>query len=130
MGEIATGLGVLGFWLFIGALIVMAIWSDSKRKESQQETLRRVVESGQDVDLEVIDRMIGRSDIAQQARGLKAAGLITTATAVGLLVFGVVLGTFDTTAMVTLGGVAAMIACIGAGLLFASRSMGRRVDDR
>ena len=80
MGEVATGLGVLGFWLFIAAIIVSAIWSDSKRKESEQETLRRVVESGKDIDLEVIDRMIGKSDAAKQSRDLNVGGLIVCAT--------------------------------------------------
>lgn len=126
MGEVATGLGVLGFWLFIAAIIVTAIWSDSKRRESQQETLRRVVESGQDIELEVIDRLIGKSDVEKQARDLKVAGLITTAVGVGMLFFGVFLGTFDTKAMMAMIGVAAMLACIGGGLLLAARLVGRR----
>ena len=126
MGEVATGLGVLGFWLFIAAIIVTAIWSDSKRKESQQETLRRVVASGQDIDLEVIDRLIGKSDAAKQARDLKVAGLITVSVGVGMLVFGGFLGTFDTTAMMAMIGVSALIACIGGGLLLAAKLVGRR----
>ena len=129
MGEVATGLGVLGFWLFVAAIIVMAIWSDSKRKESQQETLRRVVESGQNIDLEVIDRMIGKSDATKQARDLKVSGLIVTSVGVGMLAFGLFLGTFDADAMMALIGVAAMIACIGGGLLFAARMIGRRYGD-
>ena len=126
MGEVATGLGMLGFWLFIAAIVVAGIWSDSKRKESQQETLRRVVESGQDVDIEVIDRLIGRSDAAKQARDLKVAGLITGAAGVGLAVFGLFLGTFDDNAMMALIGVGAMIVLVGGGLLLAARLVGRR----
>ena len=42
----AVGLGALGFWLFLAAVVVAGIWFDAKKRESQQETLRRVVESG------------------------------------------------------------------------------------
>ncbi|XOV89671.1 MAG: DUF6249 domain-containing protein [Pseudomonadota bacterium] len=130
MGEIATGLGVLGFWLFIAAIIVTAIWSESKRKESQQETLRRVVESGQTIDPEVFDRMLGKSDAAKQASDLKVAGLITSSVGVGFLVFGLFLGTFDWKSMFAMIGVSAMIGCIGGGLLLAARLVGRRTAER
>lgn len=126
MGEVATGLGALGFWLFIAAIIVAGIWNDIRRKESQQETLRRIVESGQNVDPEVIDRLIGKSDATKMARDLQVAGLITLSTGVGLGVFGLFLGSFDTKAMTAMIGVGAMLMCIGAGLLFASRLVARR----
>ncbi len=126
MGEVATGLGVLGFWLFIAAIIVTAIWSDAKRKESQQETLRRVVESGQNIDLEVIDRMIGKSDAAKQSRDLNVGGLITFSTGVGMVAFGLFLGSFDDSAMIVMIGIAALLGCIGGGMLLASRLLGRQ----
>ena len=69
MGEIATGLGVLGFWLFIAAIIVMAIWSDSKRKESHQETLRR---------LYVLTRESGPQPSGQDHRGPQLAPVRAT----------------------------------------------------
>lgn len=130
MGEIATGLGVLGFWLFVAAIIVAAIWSDSKRKETQQETLRRVVESGQNIDPEVFDRMLGKSDAAKQASDLRVAGLITSSAGVGMLVFALFLGTFDSRSMFAMFGVSALIGCIGVGLLLAARLVGRRSAER
>ena len=43
----AAGLGALGFWLFLAAVVVAGIWFDARKRESDQETLRRIVESGQ-----------------------------------------------------------------------------------
>ena len=130
MSGVAAGLGALGFWLFIAAIIVAGIWNDTRRKESQQETLRRIVESGQDIDPEVIDRLIGKSDATKTARDLQVAGLITLSTGVGLGIFGVFIGMIDAGARFAMFGVSLMIMCIGGGLLIASRLVGRRYADQ
>ena len=130
MSGLAAGLGALGFWLFIAAIIVAGIWNDTKRKESQQETLRRIVESGEDIDPEVIDRLIGKSDAVKTARDLQVAGLITLSTGVGLGIFGVFIGMIDAGARYAMFGVSLMVMCIGAGLLIASRQVGRRYADQ
>ena len=76
MNGAAAGLGALGFWIFIAAVVVAGIWYDARRKESQQETLRRVVESGREIDPAVIDRVIGTTDAAEVARNLRIGAYI------------------------------------------------------
>ena len=44
--EVLHSLGALGFWIFIAAVVVAGIWGDTRKREIQQETLRRIVESG------------------------------------------------------------------------------------
>ncbi len=75
--DAAAGLAALGFWLFLAAVVVAGIWFDARKRESQQETLRRVVESGQQVDMAVIDRMLATSGGSERPdRDLKVAGII------------------------------------------------------
>ncbi|MDJ0758975.1 MAG: DUF6249 domain-containing protein [Woeseiaceae bacterium] len=119
--ETAAAFGAAGFWLFLIAIVVAGIWYDARKKESQQETLRRVVESGRDIDLEVIDRLLGVSDSKQLARDLKLSVYVVVGAAFGLLALGLILGAIAAEARVALMGVSALVAFIGAGLWFAAK---------
>ncbi len=123
--DAAAGLGALGFWLFIAAIVVAGIWYDARRKESQQETLRRVVESGRDIDVAVVDRLLGASDSWELARDLRLSVYVIVGVAVGLLALGLILGVINPEARVALMGVSALVAFIGVGLWFAAKFVER-----
>ncbi len=123
--DAAAGLGALGFWLFIAAIVVAGIWYDARRKESQQETLRRIVESGRDIDQELIDRLLGTTDSKELARDLKLSVYVVVGVAFGLLALGLVLGAINAEARVALTGVSALVAFIGAGLWAAAKYVDR-----
>ena len=122
----AAGLGARGFWLFIAVVVASGIWYDAKRKEMQQETLRRIVESGRDIDPGVIDRVVGTSDAKDLERDLRIGALIVLAVAPGLFVFSLFLGLISPEARVAIMGVSALVAFVGGGLLLASRLVERR----
>lgn len=126
----AAGLGALGFWLFIATVVAGGIWYDAKRKETQQETLRRIVESGRDIDPAVIDRVIGVSDTKQLERDLKIGAYIVMAVAPGLFIFSLFLGMISPEARAALMGVSVLAASVGAGLFLASRLVERRYADQ
>jgi hypothetical protein len=120
--EAAAGLAGLGFWLFLAAVVVARIWFDARKRESQQETLRRVVESGQHLDVAVIDRMLGASGGNQRPdRDLKVAGIITMFVAPGLSVLGWFLGRFNDKAFEVMIGVSFLVLIIGIGLYVAGK---------
>ncbi|MDJ0916478.1 MAG: DUF6249 domain-containing protein [Woeseiaceae bacterium] len=126
--DAAAGLGALGFWIFVAAIVVAGIWYDARQKETQQETLRRVVESGRDIDQEVIDRVLGVSDSKELARDLKLSFYIILGAAAGLLALGLFLGAINADARVALMGVSALVASIGAGLWVAAKFVERGAD--
>lgn len=128
--DAATGLAALGFWLFIAIVVGGGIWYDAKRKEMQQETLRRIVESGRDIDPAVIDRVVGTSDAKELERDLKVGAYIVLAVAPGLLALGFFLGMIAPEARMALTGVSVLVAFVGAGLLLASRLVERRYADQ
>ena len=126
----AAGLGALGFWLFIAVVVGGGIWYDAKRKEIQQETLRRIVESGKHIDPAVIDRVVGTSDAKELERDLKIGALIVLAAAPGLFVFSLFLGMISPEARMAVMGASGLVAFIGGGLLMASRLVERHYADR
>ncbi|MDH3275654.1 MAG: DUF6249 domain-containing protein [Gammaproteobacteria bacterium] len=118
----AAGLGALGFWLFIGAIVVAGIWFDVRRRETEQETLRRVVESGQTIDSAVIDKLLkvggGQS---RTDRDLKVSGLIVISLAPGIAILGWFLAKLQPEVLSVMLGVAILLGLLGIGLLIAGK---------
>ena len=130
--EAVVDYGALGFWLFLAAVVVSGKWFDSRKRESQQETLRRMVESGQKVDPAIIDKLLasGRKGDSRGYQELKIAGIITMFVAAGLTVFGYFLertreGIFD-----VMLGVALLVGVIGAGIYVAGKVSERWYNER
>lgn len=130
MSGAAAGLGALGFWIFIAAIVVAGIWYDVRRKESQQETLRRVVESGREIDPEIIDRLMGVSDSEETERDLKVSALIVLAVAPGMFILSLFLGFISPEARVAVMGASVLVAFIGAGLWLAASLVRRSNTER
>lgn len=119
MSGAAAGLGAFGFRIFIAAVVVAGIWYDARKRESQQETLRRVVESGQTLDKAIIDRVLSASGKGDRVdRDYKIAGIIVISVAPGIAILGWFLGRMDQTILPIMTGVALLVAFVGAGLLF------------
>ena len=120
--EATAGLAALGFWLFLATVVVANVLAASRRRESQQETLRRVVDSGQQLDVAVIDRMLGASEGNERPdRDLKVAGIIVMFVAPGLSVFGWFLGRFNDKIFEVMIGIGLLVLIIGIGLYVAGK---------
>ena len=122
----AAGLAGLGFWLFLAAVVVGGIWLDAIKRESQQETLRRVVESGQNLDPELIDRMLKTSNENERPdRELKIGGVITLSVAPGLMIFGYFLNRLEEGLFGVFLGIGLLVGFVGIGLLTAGKMVER-----
>lgn len=120
--ETAAGLGAMGFWLFIAAVVVAGIWFDARKRESQQETLRRLVESGQHLDAAMIDKLLAAGGgPSRPDRDLKVGGLIVIFVAPGLALLGWFLAKLQPKVMDVMIGVSLLVGLVGIGLLVASK---------
>ncbi len=120
--EVVASLGALGFWMFIAAIVVAGIWFDARKRESQQETLRRIVESGQHLDSAVLDKMLATGgDDSRRDQDLKVAGTIVIFAAPGLAILGWFLSALEEKLLVIMLGVALLAAFVGIGLLVAGK---------
>ena len=128
--EVAASIGALGFWIFLAVVVGGGMWFDARKKESQQETLRRLVESGQNIDPAVVDKMLRTTTGNERKdRDLKVAGIITLFVGIGLAVFGWFLGRFDPEAFKAMLGVGGMVGIIGVGLLLAGAWFAKSLRD-
>lgn len=126
----AAGLGALGFWLFLGAVVLGGIWFDAKRRESQQETLRRIVESGQRIDQAMIEKILKSGRNAGRVdQDLKVGGLITLSVAPGLVLLGYFLSGLEEKMMDLMLGVSLLVGFIGIGLYAAGKMSERWYND-
>ncbi len=119
MEGLGAGLAALAFWGFIAAVVVGGIWYAVREKEAQHETLRRMIDSGRDLDEVTISKVFkenGRPD-----RDLKIGGVIAASAAPGLAVLGWFLRSVSDEAFHALLGVAGLVAFVAAGLLIAAK---------
>ena len=114
-----SGLAAFGFWLFVGAAAVAGVWDGIRKRDAEHETLRRLAESGQPVDEQLI-RLIAGPD-KQTWRDLRIAGLICLGVAPGLALLGLLVGIQSPGAILPLFGVGLLVFCIAGGLLAAAR---------
>jgi len=127
-GGFAAGMGVAAFWLFIAAVSVAGIWSDQRNKQEKQRTIREMLARSGDLNQEAADRLLAmlegdrRAEAQSTKDGLSIAYRILFGIAPGLLLLGLFVGEF-----MKLVGVAALVACVGGGLMFAAQ--GIRVED-
>lgn len=123
---LGAGLGALGFWAFLAAVIVAGIWYGIRERQAQHETLRRMIETNQPVDQAQMDKLLSSSVGSKRVdRDLKVSGLIVLFTAPGVAVLGVFLSALSTKVLPPLLGAAALILFVGIGLLVAAKTSER-----
>ena len=66
MNEAISGLGALGFWLFLAILVVAIVWAIVRKAQIRQEALIRIVESGQSLDKELIENIFSPKKESQK----------------------------------------------------------------
>ncbi len=118
-----AGLGAMGFWLFVAAIVAAGVWDNIRKLDAQHETLRRVIESGQTLDEAMTDKLLSVAGSNKELdRDLRVAGLILLALAPGLAVFGWLLSIATGAAklMPIMLAVGVLMLFISAGLLGAA----------
>ncbi|MCG8434696.1 MAG: DUF6249 domain-containing protein, partial [Gammaproteobacteria bacterium] len=93
MGDlgIGAGLAALAFWGFIATVMVAGMWYTIRERESQHETVRRLMESGQPLDEELMNKLLS-SEEKRLDRDFLLTAYILFPTAVGLALFALILG--------------------------------------
>ena len=121
MEGLGFGLAAFAFWGFIASCVVGGIWYAIREKEAQHETLRRIIESGKDIDADVIDQVM--NDGGKSEKDLKVGGYITIFVSPGLALLGYVLGraTGNDQVFTILLGVSGLVFFVAVGLLVAAK---------
>jgi hypothetical protein len=128
MEMVGAGVASLAFWGFMAAAVIVGTWDKAKKRETQHETLRRMIASGP-VDEGLMKRlMVGEPKRAD--RELAIGAIVLFSIAVGLVLLGFVLRDAYETALTPLMGAAGVVACLAVGLWVASGYVKRaRIED-
>jgi predicted permease len=128
MDGLGAGLAAFAFWGFIAAVVLGGIWYAVREKEAQHETLRRMIDSGKDLDEAAISRVFKEN--SRPDRDLKIGGIIAASTAPGLAVLGWFLRSVSDEAFHALSGVAGLVAFVAIGLFIAARIAEKSYADK
>lgn len=125
---IGVGLAALAFWGFVATAVVAGIWDGIRKRDAQHETVRRMIESGQPIDQELMQQLslVGDGGSKRHDKDFYVTGLWLLPVSVGMALFAMILGA--TTAAEAEGpllGVAALIACLGIGWIIAAKITAR-----
>ena len=128
---LGAGLAALAFWGFISVVVVGGMWYSIREKEMKQETLRRLVESGQEINEDLAVKLMNINAVNEHLdRDLKISGVLMLPIAAGLAIFGLILGIQYPEALAPLLGVSVLVGVIGAGLLYAARLLEQWQSDK
>ena len=126
-----AGLGALGFWLFIAAIVAVGVWDNIRKRDAQHETLRRIIESGQSIDEELTDKLLALTGGSKTLeKDMWVSGLIILSIAPGLAVFGWVMSLVLAEELLPIMlAVSALLVSLGAGFLVVARLIRRWHQD-
>jgi hypothetical protein len=120
---VGAGMAAIAFWGFIAAVVFATYWDASKKRETQQETLRRVIESGREIDEELVNKLlsVNKASAGRMDRDFKVTALWILPVSPGLAIFGYILSFQAPKAFAPLLGVAALLACLAIGFWVAGK---------
>ena len=119
-----AGLAAIGFWAFVAIVVVAGIWDNVRKREAKHETLRRMIEGGDKLDRDLMNKLLSISNESSEnlGRDLKVSGLIMIFIAPGIAALSFFLGELSAAAETALLGVSVLIGLIAIGLMVAGKA--------
>ncbi len=124
---VGAGLAAIAFWGFIAAVVVAYYWDSIRKRDAQHETVRRAIESGQQLDKELMDKLLslGSSSSSRLDRDFKITALWILPISPAMAAFGLVMGSYLPEVLGPLLGVSALLAFMGIGFWIAGNVVER-----
>lgn len=124
---VGLGITIAAFWAFIAAVVLAGVWDSIRKRDAQHETLRRMVENGNEIDPELMDKLLGVNK--RLDRDLRLSGLIMFSIAPGLAAFAWLLSLLAAEALYPVLGASVLCVFIGIGLMIAANYVARTNND-
>lgn len=129
--SLGGAIAAVAFWTFLAVSAVAGMRYDFRKRQLAMESLRAAIERGQPLDPGVVEKLLARhsepenDDAADLEPYLQIGGIIALAAGIGVVSAGFLVGLQFPLAKLPLLGTGVLAACVGAGLLFSARAVGR-----
>ena len=117
----------IAFWIFLAVAAVAGIVADYKKRRLALEPLRAAIERGQQLDPQVLERLMAPEIRDQRLNPLylQVGGIITTAAGIGVGILAFFVAQVAPVALYPVLGSGIVALCVGAGLMIAARVVDR-----
>jgi hypothetical protein len=128
---IGAGLAAMAFWGFVAVVVVATFWDGIRKRETQHQTLRQILESGQKIDTDVLDKLMSITDNTNKRldQDLKVTALWLMPVAVGLAALAIVLGSEVPAARTPILAAASLVAVLAVGFFIGGKIAERWYDE-
>jgi hypothetical protein len=129
--SLGGAIAAVAFWTFLAVCAVAGMRYDFRKRQLAMESLRAAIERGQPLEPGVVEKLLARHseperDDAQDLEPyLQIGGIITLAAGIGVLIAAFLVGLQFPIAKLPMLGAGALAACVGAGLRYSARAVGR-----
>ena len=116
------------FWIFVAVVAVAGMIQDYRKRELALQPLRIAIEHGQQLDPEIIRRLLGQEERQHEPldpRLLQVGGIITIASGVGVALLSIFVALVHPPHHWIVLGIGVVAICVGVGLLIAANSLRR-----
>ena len=118
---------VIVFWIFVMVAVVAGIAHDILTRREAQKTLRFAIEKEQRLDVEVVDRILGKGPRGKKTtNGFMIVGTLIIGLAVGVSILGTFLSIQFGMPIYPVFGASALLICVGIAFLVISRVLRRQ----
>jgi len=117
----------VAFWIFIGAVAIAGMITDSKRRRGGIEVLRLAIEKGQQLDPALVEKLTSYEHRGEPVdpNDLQLGGIITLAAGVGIGLLSFFVGHVWPVALYPTLGAGVLVICVGVGLLIGAKWLAR-----
>jgi Domain of unknown function (DUF6249) len=120
----------IAFWIFVAVVSVAGMVQDYRKRQLALEPLRIAIEHGQQLNPEIITRLLGREERHENVNplDLKMGGIITCASGVGVALLSFFVAQVFPPYHWLVLGVGVLALCVGVGLMIAASTLRRHAD--
>jgi hypothetical protein len=128
--SLSGALVAVAFWIFLAVCAVAGMKYDFRKRQLAMESLRAAIEHGRPLEPGIVEKLLARGDSEADRPEdlvpyLHIGGIITLAAGIGVLIAAFPVGLQYPIARLPMLGAGALTVCVGAGLLVATRALGR-----
>ncbi len=122
----------IAFWAFVLGVVITGVVADYKKRRVAMDVVRVAIERSQELTPELVEKLVGHTGGHEPVRpeNLMIGGVIVLAAGVGFAILGGVFSQMGPAAWAMwpiLGG-AAIVLCVGIGLVIAARLVSRQQE--